>query len=41
MDVCNLSDGEALATLAWTAQALLRAGLENTASTSKGASGKA
>jgi AcrR family transcriptional regulator len=30
-DVCNLSDEEALATLAWTAQTLLRAGLENAA----------
>lgn len=28
-DVCNLSDEEALATLEWTAQALLSAGLEN------------
>jgi AcrR family transcriptional regulator len=30
-DVCNLPDEEALATLAWTAQTLLRAGLENAA----------
>jgi AcrR family transcriptional regulator len=28
-DVCNLSDEEALATLVWTAQALLRAGLQS------------
>jgi AcrR family transcriptional regulator len=30
-DVCHLSDEEALATLEWVAQALLRAGLENAA----------
>lgn len=30
-DVCKLSDEEALATLEWTAQTLLRASLENAA----------
>jgi hypothetical protein len=30
-DVCHLSDEEALATLQWAAQALLRAGLDNAA----------